>query len=437
MNRRQFAQGLGVSAAALAGPAFAQAPGLMRAAFLFGFGPYEMARVAARAFGQGGGANRFAHRTTLADHTARSVTTPNNDTLYSSGVVDLTGGPVEFVAPSVLGRYFSVAFMSIFTDNFRIVGTRATGGRGGRFWIVGPGYRGAAPVGVELIRSPSNDVWALARILVDGPHDLEAATAVQQRFTLAAVTPDAPTPRRVAPTNTSDARKFLAVVNESLWRSRGGASIGRAARFASTGLGPFDGDRWETLSEAQRAEWAGTALQTLADLKAGLGRKSREVDGWSYPAAHIGNFGDDDAFRAQVALTGLAALPPEEAVYVGTHVDADGAQLNGASNYRFALPPGGAPVDAFWSLTMYEPDAEGRLFFIDNPIRRYAIGNRTPGLKINGDGSLAITLGADAPADPSNWLPAPRGPFRVSFRAYLPRADLRNGRWTLPALTKL
>jgi hypothetical protein len=437
MNRRQFA--LGAGALALAAPdAFAQSPAAIREAFLYGFAPYEMARLAARSVTAGAGFNRFAHRGTLSDHTARAVTTPNNDTLYSSAWVDLSAGPVEFFAPSVLGRYFSVAFMSAFTDNFRIIGTRATGGRGGRFWIAGPSYRGAAPAGVELIRSPTTDIWVLARILVDGPADLEAARAVQQRFTMAPVTTDPLTPRRAAPTSAGDARNFLAVVNESLWRSRNGSGpASRASRFSATGLGPFETDRWDAMPEVQRALWQGTATQTLADLKAGLARHGREIDGWLYPAAGIGDFGADDAYRAQVALSGLGALPPAEAIYLSAQKDATGAELNGGSRYQFTLPAGGAPVDAFWSLSMYETDADGRLFFIDNPIRRYAIGNRTPGLKVNADGSLAITLSADAPADTSNWLPAPRGPFRVSFRAYLPRANLRNGRWTLPALAKL
>lgn len=440
MNRRQFAQSLTTGAAALAlgAPrAFAQSPASIRDAFLYGFAPYEMARLAARSTAASG-FNRFAHRTTLADHTARTVTTPNNDTLYSSAWVDLSGGPVEFVSPSVIGRYFSVAFMSAFTDNFRLVGTRATGGRGGRFWIVGPGFRGVAPAGVELIRSPTTDLWVLARILVDGASDLEAATAVQRRFTMTPATADAITPRRVAPTSANDAHNFLAVVNESLWRSRNGSGpASRAARYRATGLGPVESDTWDALPEVQRALWQGTITQTLGELKSGFGKKGREIGGWFYPAANTGNFGDDDAFRAQIALSGIGALPPEEAVYLSAAKDAKGAELNGAAAYTFSLPAGGAPVDAFWSLTMYEPDADGRWFFIDNPIHRYAIGNRTPGLKVNADGSLAITLGADQPADTSNWLPAPRGPFRVSFRAYLPRANLRSGQWTLPALAKL
>ena len=69
--------------------------------------------------------------------------------------------------------------MDALTDSFAYVGTRATGGRRGRYSIAGPGWRGQAPAGVTLSRSGSNDVWMLARVLVDGLADLDAAKAIQ------------------------------------------------------------------------------------------------------------------------------------------------------------------------------------------------------------------------------------------------------------------
>ena len=54
--------------------------------------------------------------------------------------------------------------------------------------------------------------------------------------------------------------------------------------------------------------------------------------------------------------------------------DSDGKKLNGANKYvlHFAkdqIPP----VDAFWSLTMYDKDS----YLVDNPINRYALGDRS------------------------------------------------------------
>lgn len=70
----------------------------------------------------------------------------------------------------------------------------------------------------------------------------------------------------------------------------------------------------------------------------------------------------------------------------------------------------------FWPLTMYDKDG----FFVDNLINRYNIGDRTPGLKNNTDGSLDIYVSPNNPgqARESNWPPAPVGPFTPLLRMY-------------------
>ena len=57
--------------------------------------------------------------------------------------------------------------------------------------------------------------------------------------------------------------------------------------------------------------------------------------------------------------------------------------------------------------------------------------------KKNPDGSLDIWIGRQDPGGDktSNWLPAPaNGPFTISLRAYLAKAELLDGRWRVPAL---
>jgi len=39
------------------------------------------------------------------------------------------------------------------------------------------------------------------------------------------------------------------------------------------------------------------------------------------------------------------------------------------------------PVNAFWSLTLYETVSDGRLFFYSNPLDRYLINDRMPGMR--------------------------------------------------------
>jgi hypothetical protein len=84
---------------------------------------------------------------------------------------------------------------------------------------------------------------------------------------------------------------------------------------------------------------------------------------------------------------------------------------------------------------------EGQAFLFENPIGRYAIGDRTPGLVRGRDGSLEIWIG---PRDPgaerrANWLPSPTSgrPMQLNLRAYLPRPELSAGSYRLPHLTPM
>jgi hypothetical protein len=163
------------------------------------------------------------------------------------------------------------------------------------------------------------------------------------------------------------------------------------------------------------------------------------VDGWSYPAARLGDFGQDYGYRAGVALAGLAALPPVEAMYMRPQGPLPRDLFDGARTWRLTFPSGQPlPVNSFWSLSLYEATPEGQFFFTDNALNRYAIGDRTAGLKTNEDGSLDIWIGHADPGDErrSNWLPAPDGPFALFMRAYLPKAELLDGRYRLPPIVE-
>jgi hypothetical protein len=204
-------------------------------------------------------------------------------------------------------------------------------------------------------------------------------------------------------------------------------------------LGLQDGFDPTRFSKAEAGEIeAGVAEARQAARRGGLGGAAF-TDGWSYPSARLGDFDQDYGYRAAVALSGLAALPPAEAMYMRAQGDLRGDLFDGAKAWRLHFPPGGhLPVNSFWSLSLYEATDDGQFFFTDNPLDRYAIGDRTPGLAPNADGSLDIWLGhADpGPERRSNWLPAPAGPFALFMRAYLPKAELLDGRYRIPAIVE-
>jgi hypothetical protein len=76
-------------------------------------------------------------------------------------------------------------------------------------------------------------------------------------------------------------------------------------------------------------------------------------------------------------------------------------------------------------------------YFIENPINRFAIGDRDP-LKFNPDGSLDLYIQQQAPggAKDSNWLHSPPAAFNLSLRLYWPTEDILLGKWIPPALTR-
>jgi hypothetical protein len=78
-------------------------------------------------------------------------------------------------------------------------------------------------------------------------------------------------------------------------------------------------------------------------------------------------------------------------------------------------------------------------FLVANPIDRYSIGDRTPGLVRGDDGSLTIHMQADSPGPDreANWLPTPAGRFRPIMRMYGPEAPVLDGRYQLPAIQRV
>ncbi|WP_333588057.1 DUF1254 domain-containing protein, partial [Phenylobacterium sp.] len=358
-----------------------------REAWTYGLPLVEIATTRARGQTFGQSMNAFAHMRNLANHKARTVTTPNNDTLYSSAQLDLSAGPVTLTLPAAGDRYLSLQLMDAYTNSFAVLGTRTTGPNGGTFTLVGPNEAAEGP---RVVRSPTSHVWALARILVAGPEDLEAARAVQAGVSLQG--PAVSAPPAVAQRHAPWPEYFAAVSTLMQLNPPPATDQAILERMAPLGLGAdFDPARF---SPAEMAEIEAGVAEARQGVRRGGITGANFIEGWSYPSSKLGDFGQDYAYRAAVALGGLAALPVVEATYMRAEGDMPRALYDGTKAYRlhFAadrLPP----VHSFWSLSLYEATEEGQFFFADNPLDRYAIGDRTQGLTYNDDGSLDIWIG--------------------------------------------
>jgi hypothetical protein len=124
---------------------------------------------------------------------------------------------------------------------------------------------------------------------------------------------------------------------------------------------------------------------------------------------------------------------PNEAKYFYQDLDAAGGRLNGAHRYTVTFKKGEPPVRGFFSLTLYDDQH----FFAPNEIERYSIGTKNKDLKLNADGSVTYYVQADAPAERTNWLPAPKNAdFSLFIRAYWGKDDVLDGSWTPPPVEK-
>ncbi|WP_297506346.1 DUF1254 domain-containing protein [uncultured Caulobacter sp.] len=425
MNRREL---LALAGALGLSPALARAAEgdatAARDAYLYALPLIEMATSRARLLKAPGAAvNRLTHTRTLSDHTARWVTTPNNDTLYSAAFLDLTQGPLTLTIPALGARYYSVAVMDMFTNNNVVLGARTVGGEGGTFTLVGPGQ---ASTGPNPTRIATPHAWLLLRTLTDGGADLDAAHKAQDGFKLVG-----PAGGPVAAYATRDAKPadYFATARALLASDPAPSTDTRILRRVSAflGAGPYnDAAAADGVDEAKLITVFAKGRQTF-------------INGWAYPRPNLGDYGQDYIYRAIVALQGLGALPVAEAMYMKAAGDDGAGTFTGDGLYRLTLPAK-LPLDGFWSLSMYEATADGQYFFTDNPLRRYAVGDRTPGLKRNADGALDIWIGRADPGGErtANWLPAPKaGPFSMTLRAYLPRAELLDGRFRFPAIVKV
>jgi hypothetical protein len=205
------------------------------------------------------------------------------------------------------------------------------------------------------------------------------------------------------------------------------------AKLAELGLAPRQAPQWGLMERTSAA--LGRALADFGVARE-LAKPRNLVRGWSTPPATLGQYGTDYATRAAVAMVGLGANLPQDAIYPNTRVDAAGQALDGSHRYGLHFQAGELPpVQAFWSLTAY--DAHD--FFIANPLQRYALGDRDAPV-YNADGSLDLYVQAQAPdgAKAANWLPVQAGhPFLLNARLYWPRAAALDGSWAMPGVQRL
>lgn len=399
-------------------------------AWLWGVPLIEMAQQRYDRAREGYSLNQYQHQRKLMDASESFVTTPNNDTLYSQAWINLDNGPVKLTIPPLGGRYFSLALMDMYTNNFAVLGTRTIGDEGGTFTLVGPLH----PTDDRFaIRAPTPWVCVFCRTLVENELDVEEATRLQDKLKIDGMCmpgPGEPYATRSAPWQEYFASVQL-LMNENPPPATDFAILREIEPLVRVG-GSFDQSRFSKDDAEKIRAGIADAHEEMIEFRGTVSA----VNGWSTSNGYIGAFKQSYTQRATTAIGGLLALPREEATYFSTWRTKVSNGFDSSKDWKLTFGPEDLPpVQAFWSLSVYRLTADGQKYFVDNALNRYAIGDRTPGLKRGSDGSLSIWLmrsdpGGDAT---SNWLPTPsEGRFVLSLRAYIPHGRILDGQYRVP-----
>jgi len=398
----------------------------------------------------------------------KKVVDPNQDTLYSIAWLNLTAEPVVLSVPDTNGTYYLMQLLSLWTDTFASPGKRTFGTGAGQFLIAGPRWHGATPTGTTLLSASTEDVWVLGRTQCNGTADYAHVNGIQAGYKIEQLSvwqqrqwkkgefeedseqhqqwqhdtehnpqwrPESQGPQSAASSSppqvvsAMDAQTFFSTAISLMARNPAKPEDLPFLQDVFVPLGlPTDGGVLDWSGLSSTVSDALVASVPLAQASILTGSVSGGViAGWTYPAAGVGSYGTNYALRSHLARFGLGANLMEDAIYL----TAPTVNLSGQSFMLKFADSESPPVNAFWSITAYDP--EGYLKY--NSLHRYALHNWDP-LVFGADGSLTLYIGGEQPASSpqANWLPTSTDVVTLMVRMYWPQESVLDGSWTMPPL---
>ena len=381
----------------------------------------------------------------------KAVQSPNSDTPYSMAGLDLRAEPIVLTVPVIeKNRYYSIQLVDQYTFNFDYIGSRTTGNDGGVYMVAGPNWKGEKPEGVDKVfKSETEFVLAIYRTQLFNPSDIENVIKIQDGYKVQTLSDfleqPAPPPAQkidflvpLSPDEEKTNIKFYEILNFWLqFCPVDPSETELMARFAKIGVGGgmnFDSENLspemkEAIEQGMKDAWNELGEFEKTDIATG---KVTSGEMFGTRAFLKNNY----LYRFAAAVLGIFGNSEHEAIYPIYRTDAEGNALNAKDNsYKIYFAPGEfPPVNAFWSLTMYNLPQS---LLVANPINRYLINSpMLPELKKDAKGGVTIYIQNNSPGKDkeSNWLPAPDGPFWVALRLYWPKEAALDGSWTQPPL---
>jgi hypothetical protein len=340
------------------------------------------------------------------------------------------------------------------TFNYGFIGTRTTGPDAGDYLIVGPDWKGETPAGTKKVfRSSTQQSIVIFRTQLFSPADLAGVAKVQAGYKAQPLSsflgqPAAAAAPAIDFPKIDDAMlkaNFFDYLDFALGFAPPGPEEKEIrARLASIGIGPGKTFAFKDLPPEHKAAVLQGMKAGDAKVDAAVASFGHAINGWNVGSAQGDRayFNGNWLLRAVGARAGIYGLDAAEATYPMTRVDVAGNPLDSSKHrYTLTFAPGKLPpVNAFWSITMYDGASQ---LLVKNPINRYLINSpMLSAMKKNPDGSLTLYIQKDSPgkAKEANWLPAPDGPMYVVMRLYWPKDappsifPLGEGTWAPPGI---
>ncbi|MBW1756592.1 MAG: DUF1254 domain-containing protein [Deltaproteobacteria bacterium] len=344
-------------------------------------------------------ANKVAISAQLLDSKSLYLTA-NTSTLYVQAFLDteIDGPTVIEIPPGMLGLIDDAWFR--YVADLGVIGPDK--GKGGKYLVLPPGYKGDVPSGYFVVRPKTFWTWAFVRgsIAKGLEPEVEVMKSKLKVYPLAQAKNPPKTEfidfsgvsyNTVSPNDFGFYEDLNQVIQKEPIDSLDPETRGLVASIGIVKGKPFKPDaRMKKLLTEAVAIGNATARAILF--------QPREKAAYFYPDSKsawvMAYFGHDVFFE----VDGARNL---DADYAMAFLDSKKRALNGAKTYKLHLPPN-VPVNNFWAVTMYDTQTRSQLQ-TKNPLP--TLGSQTKGVKKNADGSYDIYFGPKPPkGKEGNWL---------------------------------
>ena len=367
--------------------------------------------------------------------------TANTSTMYAWSFLDLNAdGPTVVELPTgMLGAFNDMWFR--YMQDLGPAGPDK--GKGGKYLVLPPDYKGDVPAGYFVVKSRTYGVWTFMRGSVAKGLDAGAKN-IEDNLKIYPLSAQAKPPKMefvsvsgkayntVPPNDFSFYEQLNTLVQEEPIASLNAERRGQLAAIGIVKGKPFNPDaRMKKILTDAVAIASATARAIVWHPRESAARVYKDKESaWVMAYAGKDVFfevdGADNLDARTMFFHNYTVVTPAMAVlkagvgsdYAMAYLDSRKQVIDGAKTYKLHLPPN-VPVKNFWAVTIYDSQTRSML---QTDQQFPTVGSQSKGFQKNADGSYDVYFSPKAPeGKESNWLQTiPGKSWFVILRMYGP-----------------